>query len=92
MIFDLVEGIESLLFVPGVVYGCSDVGPDETGGFILYMEWGITSEQFTSRGATRALHESRADKAFVVVVLWCGEIHHITMYATRLKIPRGRIV
>ena len=45
------------------------------------------SKQFMNRRATRALHESRADKAFafVVVVLWCGEIHHHTtiMYATR---------
>jgi hypothetical protein len=57
------------------------------------MEWGITSEQFMSKGATRVLHESRADKAFAVVVLWCGEIHHhTTMNATRLKIPRVRIV
>jgi len=39
-----------------------------TGGFILYMVWGITSEQFMSKGTTRALHESRADKAFAVVV------------------------
>ena len=70
LVSGLVECIRSLSLVCGVVFGSSDVDPDDVGIHYIYMEWCIASEQFMGGAATHALHSSRADKAFAIVALW----------------------